>query len=98
MLKSPGGGGEGEEEISIPAGVSVLCACDYASDIACASVLVVLSSTRSWCLQTAPTATESMAMAVFLPRTVAVAVKSGTQTSELIVVESPDAPSQMTKD
>ena len=40
MLKSPGGGGEGEEGNSIPAGVSALCACDYASDIACANVIV----------------------------------------------------------
>ena len=61
------------------------------------ALLSVLSSTRSWCLQTAPTATESMGMAVFLPRTVVVAVNPETQMSELIVVESPDAPSQMIK-
>ena len=57
----------------------------------------VLLSTRSWCLQTALTATKSTAMAVSLPHTVAVAVNPETQMSELIVVESPDAPSQMTK-
>jgi hypothetical protein len=47
VLKSPGGcgedcgGGEGEEGISIPAGVCTrVCACGDASDIACASVIV----------------------------------------------------------
>jgi hypothetical protein len=49
VLKSPGGcgedcgGGEGEEGIDTPAGV---CACVCASDIACANVTSVLSSTR----------------------------------------------------
>ena len=57
----------------------------------------VLSSTRSWCLQTALTATESTARVVSLPRTVAVAVNPETQTSEPIVVESLDHPSQMMK-
>ena len=55
----------------------------------------VLSSTHSLCLQTARTATESMAMVVSLPPAVAVAVNPATQTSEPIVVVPPDAPSQM---
>jgi hypothetical protein len=57
----------------------------------------VLSSIRSWYLQTARTGTESTAMAVSLPPAVTVAVNPVTQTNELNVVVSPDAPSQMIK-
>ena len=53
----------------------------------------VLSSTRSSCPQTEQTVTESRVMAVSLHPAVAVAVNTETQSSEPILVVSPDAPS-----
>ena len=103
VLKSRGedcGGGEGEEGSAfqlesrcVPASVPV----KMLLTLLAPALSSVLSLTRSWCLQTAPTETKTMGMAVSLPHTVAVAVNPETQTSELIVVESPDAPIQMIK-